>query len=141
MIEELQYVNTENYPSGIYKITSIATGHYYYGSSKNLRARRGSHASALNCNSHQNKYMQNIYNKYRNRLWLYEVIEYVEPKRELLEVVEQNYIDKHIGRDLCMNLNPRAYGRPNTINMQLSGAPTNIEIKKKQEKNRLDNHI
>ena len=115
MIDELQYVNPANYVSGIYKITSIASGHYYYGSAINLRKRCGCHLYSLRANSHSNKYMQNVYNKYRNRLWLFEVIEFIPPQVALLKAVEQVYLDKYVGTPLCMNLNPIAYGPPKSL--------------------------
>ena len=50
---------------GIYKITDVATGDYYIGSSKEIKVRRTQHYSDLRCGRHANSHLQSIHNKGR----------------------------------------------------------------------------
>ncbi len=87
--------------SGVYKITCSANGHYYYGSSVNLKSRFINHISKLRSQKHRNHRLQRIYNKYGEDSLVFEVVEYCDP--ELTTSCEQKYLDTHTTHDNCMN--------------------------------------
>ena len=99
---------------GIYKITNIYSdktgdpdGRVYVGSSINLKSRKHHHFCKLNCNKHENSYLQSSFNKLKEKygegttaeFFKWEVIEYLElPKSneelgETILVREQYWID------------------------------------------------
>jgi predicted helicase len=84
---------------GIYKIT--IADKFYYGQSVELTKRRYKHLWHLKNNSHDNIYMQRVYNKYLD--FSFEIIEIVEDI-SLLDSREQYYIDLYIEDANCMNL-------------------------------------
>jgi len=99
---------------GIYKIVSLINDKVYVGSSVNLKSRRYLHFYRLKQNKHDNKHLQNAYNKYGKENFIWEIIEYVEHnenkdilKKELLER-EQYWIDKLnacnrlVGYNMCL---------------------------------------
>jgi len=87
--------------SGVYKITCSANGHYYYGSSVNLKSRFMNHISKLRSQKHRNHRLQRIYNKYGEDSLVFKVVEYCDPK--LTTSYEQKYLDTHTTHDNCMN--------------------------------------
>ncbi|MBE2919373.1 helix-turn-helix domain-containing protein [Anoxybacillus flavithermus] len=95
--------------SGIYKITNIKTGKIYIGSAVDLRRRFYAHLKSLRRNAHDNKYLQNAWNKYGEDSFSFDVIEIVEDKEKLLEV-EQKWIDQTLcyKRDKGYNISPTA---------------------------------
>jgi len=110
-MEQIQYVNLNNWISGIYRITA-PNGDYYYGSSCNFNKRwKNSHINRLKEKTHENVYMQNVFNKYPAG-WLFEAIERVEPVSSILENIEQKYLDLYYGKPGCMNINPFASRPP-----------------------------
>ena len=78
--------------SGIYQIRNLVNGKVYVGSAVNLRARRNRHFSYLRNNCHANRKLQNAFNKYGEENIVFEVVEIVADKYNLLER-EQYYID------------------------------------------------
>ncbi len=81
----------EDLISGIYKIVNTRNGKIYIGSSVKLKYRFYSHNRELKLNSHRNKILQRIYNKYGN-VFKFEMIEYC--KREKLIEREQYWMNK-----------------------------------------------
>lgn len=78
--------------TGIYSITNIRTGLRYIGSATNISKRFGQHKADLNKNIHDNKYLQNAWNKYWGVCsFKFEIIELCE-KEKLIER-EQFWID------------------------------------------------
>jgi group I intron endonuclease len=65
--------------SGIYKITCIANGKIYVGSTKNLRERWCGHRKALRRGNHHSIHLQNAWNKYGEPAFEFEIIELVMP--------------------------------------------------------------
>lgn len=61
--------------SGIYKITCMANGKIYVGSSENLRRRWNEHQYRLKNNTHSNQYLQNAWDKYGQESFIFEVVE------------------------------------------------------------------
>ena len=82
--------NLKNIPA-IYKITNLANGKFYIGSTANLYTRLYLHFSQLNKNKHSNPHLQFSYNKYGKENFKYEIVLFCKDE-ELLEA-EQWFID------------------------------------------------
>ena len=78
--------------SGIYKITAVHSGEFYIGSSSNICARWNRHVCDFRKNEHSNKHLQNIWNKYGEGCFVFDLVEYVE--KDVLVSAEQKYIDE-----------------------------------------------
>jgi hypothetical protein len=86
----------------IYKIT--AKDYYYYGQTINTaKMRWRGHSSSLKHNKHGNAALQNIYNKHGKEVFSYEVLFSCDDK-ELLDLVEEEFIIKHYDDALCLNI-------------------------------------
>lgn len=77
---------------GIYLIECIETKKVYIGSAKNLERRKKEHFSNLLKNKHNNKLLQNAWNKYGSENFVFKVLEKLDNENELL-FYEQKYID------------------------------------------------
>lgn len=69
--------------SGIYKIICI-NNKFYIGSSVNIGGRLKDHVRLLKRNKHQNKYLQNSWNKYGEKNFRFEIIENIYDANQLL---------------------------------------------------------
>jgi len=78
--------------SGIYKITNIANNKSYIGSSINIHKRKISHLNTLRNKKHRNIKLQNAFNKYGEKCFIFSVVEIVENINDLIKT-EQKYID------------------------------------------------
>lgn len=78
--------------SGIYRITCIVTGKFYIGSATNLQKRKNQHTWALKNNQHHTKPLQNAWNKYGEKAFVFEVLELVLPMLQLER--EQYWLDR-----------------------------------------------
>ena len=81
--------------SGIFKITNIINGKFYIGSSVNVLKRWAVHKSLLNQNKHHSPYLQNSWNKYGKDNFIFEILEYCNPDKNILMLIEQMYLDLH----------------------------------------------
>ena len=103
---------------------------YYIGSTDNLKNRKRLHLIKLKKQYHPNKFLQNLYNKYGEELFIFTVIESVDGDIDLLKV-EQTYLDEHFGKENCVNLSPIAGGgfyyirTPEIIQKQLDSRRNN----------------
>lgn len=100
---------------GIYKITNTHTGRIYIGQAQKIKNRWQGHSNSLRNNKHQNKFIQNDYNKCKEELGhddflVFEVVEVMEGStkkersdREELEIAK--YFDKC--KD-CYNIKEKA---------------------------------
>ena len=87
----------------------IWIGPYYYGGrTVSFKARWRAHLRRLEAGRHKNPKMQAVFNKYRGFLPV--VIERIEEPTSQREV-EQGWLDEHVGRTACLNLNRSADGR------------------------------
>jgi len=77
---------------GIYQIRNTLNGKIYIGSSNNKHIRWGSHKSQLKRNCHHSKYLQNAWNKYGKKYFVFEMLEILEDEEDL-HSVEQAYLD------------------------------------------------
>ena len=80
-----------NRNSGIYKIENTFSKNIYIGSSCNIKTRWSNHLCALRLNKHNNKRLQNIYNKYGQDTLKFEMVIYC-PKEYLIKA-EQWFIN------------------------------------------------
>jgi group I intron endonuclease len=92
--------------SGIYKIINTSNNNFYVGSSANIRKRRERHFRYLRNGEHENKHLQNAFNKYGESAFLFKIIKYVEPSLLLEE--EQLLLTEHFGQPYLYNICPTA---------------------------------
>lgn len=78
--------------SGVYKITCIVNSKIYIGSANDILKRKIKHWASLRGNYHENRYLQNAWNKHGENNFIFEVIELVMPW-SILER-EQYWFDK-----------------------------------------------
>lgn len=78
--------------SGIYQIRNIVNDKVYIGSAIYLKGRKNIHLYHLRNNKHHSQYLQKSFNKYGEENFVFEVLEFVESKENLIER-EQFYID------------------------------------------------
>jgi len=78
--------------SGIYKIRNLVNGKIYVGSAVDFDKRKREHFNLLKNNKHVNKHLQSSWNLNGEDSFLFEIIEEVHDKENLIER-EQCYID------------------------------------------------
>ena len=76
---------------GIYRIKNLVNDKCYYGSSKNIEKRWGTHKNHLNSGKHHNTPLQRSWNKYGKNNFSFEVVE--ECDETILLEREQHYLD------------------------------------------------
>lgn len=105
---EIQHRGLEN-KHGIYTIKNLINDKKYIGSAINLASRLRVHKHLLNQNKHKNKHLQNAWNKYGKSCFIFEIVELVDDKNELLNI-EQKYINfnESFKREKGYNLNKKA---------------------------------
>ena len=69
--------------SGIYKITCLLNGVCYIGQSVDLTRRVRQHKTDLKNNRHHNKYLQNLFNKYKSDNFSFDVVYTTENAEKL----------------------------------------------------------
>lgn len=91
---------------GIYMIKCIANGRIYIGQSVNIKGRAQEHRRALEKGIHNNKIMQNYFNKYGQENFIIEIVEKVENAKNLTD--RENYwasyynsFDRNKGFNIC----------------------------------------
>lgn len=77
---------------GIYKLINLENNKFYIGSAVNLNRRKSVHFHLLKYNKHFSNHLQNSYNKYGIENFVFEIIEYVEDRKNLI-IREQFYLD------------------------------------------------
>ncbi len=97
------HTNEELYPNGVYRIYNILTKQSYIGSAAGIKSKslkkRGfyrrfiEHTYNLKNNKHRNKYLQNSYNKYGSKFFIFEILEYCKP--EECSELEISYMTKY----------------------------------------------
>jgi group I intron endonuclease len=89
----VQYFDKVTGKKAIYIIVNSKNNKVYVGSSIDISKRRSRHFKALEKNEHENKHLQNAYNKYGKNYFTMYLLEYVENEVDLLQR-EQFWIDK-----------------------------------------------
>lgn len=102
----------QNTNSGIYRIENIITRKVYIGQAANLKKRYYNHISALRRNKHDNKYLQNAWNKYDEQDFVFSILE--ECSIEKLGQQEQYWMDYYecYDRTHGYNINPSSTENP-----------------------------
>lgn len=90
--------------SGVYAIVNILTKEKYIGSTRNLYVRIHTHQYELNRNRHDNKPLQESWNKYGSKNFKYKVIEITYDRIDR----EQFYLDRNYN---LFNISKSASGR------------------------------
>lgn len=94
--------------SGIYQIKNLVNNKLYIGSANNLYRRKNrEHFYRLAQNKHCNDKLQDAFNKYGEQNFVFEVIEFVEDKDNLLEC-EQYWLDRFNVVEKGYNIQPIA---------------------------------
>ena len=78
--------------AGIYQIINNVDGKCYVGSAINLKRRWQDHRKLLRGNRHHCKYLQNAWNKYGEKKFIFEVLENVYCDNNLIKL-EQAWLD------------------------------------------------
>ena len=108
---------------GLYKITNVANGKFYIGSSDNMPRRFSQHLLDLRKNRHDNPHLQLAWNRYGFENFLFKP--YRECKKDILLEEEQKELTVWVGRNECYNIRKDAK-RPVAI-----GEHRSEEVKKK----------
>ncbi|WP_170932616.1 NUMOD3 domain-containing DNA-binding protein [Desulfosporosinus sp. FKB] len=85
----MKFINEGKYCNllGIYKITQLSTGRIYIGQTKyRFIERYWHHVWKLKHNSHDNKYLQNVWNKYGENDFEFEVVHILKKDEDLNEL-------------------------------------------------------
>lgn len=103
---------------GVYKILNKVNFKFYIGSSVDIYKRWETHRLGLNSNSHQNEYLQNSWNKYKEENFEFLILESIQVKeyndvdklKNALLSLEQKYLDttKCYDRKIGYNISPTA---------------------------------
>lgn len=88
--------------SVIYKITNALNGHFYVGSSVNVRARFWQHRSELQKGIHHCQHLQRAWNKYGEDNFGFEIVEQVGTDQDLA-ATEERWLAEHHGKPHCYN--------------------------------------
>lgn len=100
--------------SGIYAIVNKINFKVYVGSAVDLKQRKWDHLKDLRKNRHYNSKLQNAWNKYGEENFVFDVLEFVEHKENLLNA-EQFWIDFSNCVKIGYNINPNACSRLGAI--------------------------
>lgn len=79
---------------GIYQIKNLVNGKVYIGSAVNFKKRWDHHKFRLKKGNHHSSHLQRSWEKYGGNVFIFEIIETVEDKENLLQR-EQYYLDKY----------------------------------------------
>lgn len=92
----------------IYKIINIINKKFYIGSTEDYIRRKQNHKYNLRHNCHPNQYLQSSFNKYSEKNFIFEIIEYCEIENLINK--EQYYLDLYqtYNNKIGYNLSPTA---------------------------------
>lgn len=95
--------------TGVYKILNVINDKFYIGSSVNVEGRWKAHINELNNGIHNNKHLQNAWNKYGQDNFKFELLEEVSKEhlreRETFYLQSTNCTNPDIGYNLLDNAN------------------------------------
>jgi group I intron endonuclease len=103
----------------IYKIINKISNDFYIGSALNFNNRKWSHINSFRKNKHKNQFFQNSWNKYDEKAFVFEIIEIVDKKENLI-TREQYWID---------------YLQPTFNLCKKAGSPLGVKHTEKSKKN------
>jgi hypothetical protein len=79
--------------SGVYLIINLQNNKFYVGSASNFYGRKNKHRQQLRNNKHDNRHLQNAWNKYGEENFIFCILEICEKDRKFLTQREQYWID------------------------------------------------
>lgn len=88
---------------GIYKIINVVNNKFYVGSAVDFKRRKTRHFSELRTGKHNNRYLQNAWDKYGEQAFVFVVVEELQLDADLL-AAENVWLKEHVGREYCYNL-------------------------------------
>ena len=88
---------------GIYKIINVVNNKFYVGSAVNFQKRKMRHFNELRQTKHNNSKLQNAWNKYGEKSFVFVVVEEITDRSLLLDA-ENKWLKEHVGKDYCYNL-------------------------------------
>lgn len=89
-----------NNKCAIYKISFSGCDRPYFGSTMNYQRRKSQHLYRLRRNNHDNKKLQNAFNKYGEGSFIFEVIEtFIEEDYDLVRQREQEYLNNYFAQE------------------------------------------
>jgi group I intron endonuclease len=91
----------------IYRITNMANGKYYIGSSDSFERRVWQHKYALKRGEHKNPRLQAAWAKYGEEMFVFEVLEQLPEGADVLQA-EDKYLANAVGGADCYNVNTSA---------------------------------
>lgn len=97
-------ITVSNNQPGIYRILNKVNGKFYIGSTVNFRKRMREHLFYLRNGNHVNNHLQHAFNKYGEKSFSFEVVEYVDDIEKLMEI-EQMYLDELKPYDMNVGYN------------------------------------
>jgi group I intron endonuclease len=112
--------------TGIYTITNTITNHIYVGAASDILKRLNQHLLGLRRNNHDNDYLQNSFNKYKEESFIFETLE--ECNKKYLYSQEHywcNMLNTH-NKSFGFNLKPT---HPDNISLCSEETRTKIRIK------------
>jgi len=132
----------------IYLIKNSVNGKIYIGSAVNYNVRRIRHLSELRCQRHHSNHLQNSFNKYGEKCFVFEILEIVSDKDKLIET-EQKWINElkpEYNMTLIAGLNShlgikRSEETKKKISEALTGIKRSEETKKKISESKLGVNI
>lgn len=94
--------------TAVYRIINKINGKLYYGSSCHIEERFYRHKLLLNKGKHENPYLQNAWNKYGDKAFVFEIAELCD--KTILAIREQFYMDssRSTEREYGYNICPQA---------------------------------
>lgn len=95
--------------SGVYAIINTLNGKKYVGSTKCFKTRFAEHRSQLRKGNHKNIHLQNAYNKYGEKYFIFSILEECENIQSTLNFIEQKWIDSDGDYNICPIANRRTY--------------------------------
>jgi hypothetical protein len=88
-------------PMGIFQVKNLANGKIFIGSAKDLKGKLNSIKFQLEMNSYVNKKLQEDFNKFGEKNFIFETIDLLEPKEDInydytddLNVLEEMWLEK-----------------------------------------------
>jgi group I intron endonuclease len=82
----------------VYQIKNKIDNKIYVGSTNNISKRWHTHRKKLSTNKHHSPYLQNAWNKYGEDCFIFEVLETLQSKKEMLDC-EQKWLNKTLCYD------------------------------------------
>lgn len=88
--------------SGIYLILNVKNNKIYIGQAEDIHVRQIEHFRDLGKKKHHNRHLQNAYNKYGEKSFKFQILEYCTIDK--LDEREQHYLDIYIPKGICYNI-------------------------------------